>query len=110
MQHSKVPTLEQQKILWEWCGFSYDYWGDKLSIIYPDNQTIADMSPIVDLNNLFKWAVPKVRKQFHIHFHSTNNKTEWRIVLSNANETIYGRDNDPAMALCLAISKVIDNE
>jgi hypothetical protein len=62
------------------------------------------------LDACFEWLVPKVRATHHIHFHSYDGKVDWRVVLSNANETIYGRDNNPALALCLAIEKLIDTQ
>ncbi len=62
------------------------------------------------LDACFEWLVPKVRVTRHIHFHSFDGKTDWRVVLSNANDTIYGRHNEPALALCLAIEKLIDAE
>lgn len=62
------------------------------------------------LDACFKWLVPKLRITHHIHFHSYDGKVDWRVVLSNTNETIYGRHNEPALALCLAIEKLIDAE
>ena len=52
----KEPTKEQIKEFWEWCGMSKSptgYW------YYPDYSARPD-APELDLNNLFKWAVPKL--------------------------------------------------
>lgn len=54
------PTEAQVKEFWEWCGFSYTgnysrYWES------PDTPPISFVNlPHIDLNNLFKFAVPKV--------------------------------------------------
>jgi len=90
---------ELNKKLAEWAGLKWDRYKGKYQ--YPFD---------VSLDACFKWLVPKVRTQYHIHFHSTDGKAEWRVVLSNANETIYGRDNNPALALCKAIEKLINEE
>uniref|UniRef100_A0A6M3JNV7 Uncharacterized protein n=1 Tax=viral metagenome TaxID=1070528 RepID=A0A6M3JNV7_9ZZZZ len=55
---SEKPTNEQIKEFWEWCGFKVAlgklYW-------YPDKEfSPARRLPSVDLNNLFKYAVPKL--------------------------------------------------
>lgn len=62
----KEPTKEQKSIpldkeikkLWEWCGFhrrepniSFDWWS-------PDNHHWGSNLPVLDLNNLFKYAMP----------------------------------------------------
>ena len=60
------PTEEQIKKFWEWCGFKYDHWGDDNFIIYPDDKVPRAVQPLIDLNNLFKYAVPKVLKEHSI--------------------------------------------
>jgi len=66
------PTEEQIKRFWEWCGFKFveniehsQYFGDLdfSSWIYPDSGYRARDLPPLDLNNLFKYAVPKVIKK-----------------------------------------------
>ena len=51
------PTKEQIKELWEWCGFAISgerYYLPGITVTYLIGQ------PRIDLNNLFKWAVPKL--------------------------------------------------
>lgn len=69
MSENKEPTDEQLKKFWEWCGFThieylrcschpdqkFHYWHD------PKGQFFADI-PALDLNNLFKYAVPKLQE------------------------------------------------
>ena len=52
------PTQEQMKVVWEWCGFEYREgwvrpWVYPLSL----NHLHGNM-PKINLNNLFKYAVP----------------------------------------------------
>ena len=56
------PTKEQIRELWEWCGLKYNatklgylsYWADA------SGEQIEE-ELILDLNNLFKYAVPKLQ-------------------------------------------------
>ena len=69
------PTQEQIKEFWEWCGFKLitEVWEQikvlnwsldraselpEMVIISPDDSFIKEL-PSFDLNNLFKYAVPK---------------------------------------------------
>ena len=69
------PTQEQIKEFWEWCGFTHFivedipwhkkpedyqriYWYANNHWIYPNGSKQKDPPPI-DLNSLFKYAVPK---------------------------------------------------
>ena len=95
---AKQPTQEQIKEFWEWCGFSVKcendihYWYDPKGKFY-------DMhSPFIDLNNLFKYAVPKLKGW-----------TPARDKILRQWLTIFIRDDsDPALALFWAIWEVKD--
>ena len=56
---------EELKEFWEWCGFErYGYQGNERTLMrwkYPDSSRNY-VTPNLDLNNLFKWAVPKAVK------------------------------------------------
>ena len=64
----KQPTQEQIKEFWEWCGIRYEADQDCFKVIFPDSEwynfgsdwKMGEIEPSIDLNNLFKWAVPKV--------------------------------------------------
>ena len=69
---AEQPTQEQIKEFWEWCGFnSRLVWSDPADIggrhqfkvwDYPDGSGVTQhlsVNPPIDLNNLFKYAVPK---------------------------------------------------
>lgn len=52
----KQPTQEQIKEFWEWCGLTA-VWNEH-DYLKADKPTI--IAPGIDLNNLFKYAVPKL--------------------------------------------------
>jgi len=54
-------TDEQIKELWEWCGFRYRESEDSLACYWEanDGRTWGYDLPLINLNNLFKYAVPK---------------------------------------------------
>lgn len=117
------PTQEQIKKFWEWCGFKYkpdELCGDPRSPHVkhaygwraPDDIKWQSEAPRVDLNNLFKYAVPKLQKQ-------TLDVTLYLDCLSCPEAIIYRdndskewitRDEDPALALFWAIWEVIKDE
>ena len=52
------PTGQQKKWLWEQCGFE---WNDRIELWHdPIHGLVSSILPLPDLNNLFKYAVPKV--------------------------------------------------
>jgi len=102
----KEPTREQLREFWEWCGFelvagvAVPYW------LYPDGRPItrSDDVPRLDLNNLFKWAVPKLTG-CHLYAHREKGIRMWTSYVNG--ETIEATDDDPALALFWAIWEVI---
>lgn len=64
------PTKDQVRKLWEWCGLSHKVFpvvfgpeGSPNTGWYVGDKYIGPMQPYLDLNNLFRYAVPKVNKQ-----------------------------------------------
>ena len=115
----KQPTQEQIKEFWEWCNpalFRY---------IHPSEQSKARARgeifasyPVtlqtIDLNNLFKYAVPKVKsvELKVVNLENTGNLSGWYCSAQVANKQIgeikhSGIQNDPALALFWAIWSVI---
>jgi len=118
------PTEEQVKKFWEWCGFRYRYipYGSLQARELPEYPDIADAQkycltdpnscesdyPELDLNSLFKWAVPKVLES-GIDVTVTAYRTspvKWQADLGYLMHT----ELDPALALFWAIWKVIEGE
>ena len=63
------PTDEQIKKFWERCGFwQYTIWHGFMGLtshkewIDPKGDIYGDNLPPIDLNNLFKYAVPKLKR------------------------------------------------
>ncbi len=62
----KQPTQGQIKEFWEWCGVKYKPDHDVFRVTLPDgesynfghNWVMDEIEPPIDLNNLFKYAVP----------------------------------------------------
>jgi len=56
------PTKEQIKKFWEWCGFFKVDYADTMPWRFPASKGYECYFgiPDIDLNNLFKYAVPKV--------------------------------------------------
>jgi len=74
----------------------------------------------IDLNSLFKWAVPKLYdiNGFHVldyQFVGHSKEIEmfrhsWLIVFTDGKDEIYECGHDPALALFWAIYKVMDEK
>lgn len=70
---------------------------------------------IWDMNACFKWLVPRLVYFFEFRFNETLSPDEakrWRCVLFNKgfNEPFESYGDTPALALCLAIEKLIDEK
>ncbi len=107
------PTDEQAKEFWERCGFKQLEWA-KSGWHYEQTKKVMNWThplyefssmeflPRLDLNNLFKYAVPKIRDQMgataFIDFEHIIHK--WAI-------TIIWNNDDPALTLFWAIYEVI---
>jgi len=90
---------EERKEFWEWCGFKYEKIGqghmpDFVEFYewrYPDEGNMHRSSlPPLDLNNLFKYAVPKVSSD---------------IIVNWAKMFTKDREFDPAIALYKTIQE-----
>jgi hypothetical protein len=119
MGGSMKPTEEQIKKFWEWCGLYKDlatngerYWFMGEEIVSPTNE---EGNPIIDLNNLFKYAVPKLIATGHwLGMITTQLSSDTQYTFAIYVEKYKDKaeheasDKDPALALFWAISKVIE--
>jgi len=114
----KQPTRRQLKKFWEWCGVRYEPTGDWIKVILPDGGWCRVLlkswaiEPPLDLNNLFKYAVPKVR---YVGLTKPDGKDVYSVGVRNGPGIVgyekYSFDmSDPALALFWAIEKLIDKE
>jgi hypothetical protein len=121
----KEPTQEEIKELWEWCGFvrvpchrdCVPHWH------YPDGKvaSLLDGLPPIDLNNLFKYAVPKLQDEgnnveLYAYEHKGYMATVYRDCFSQRGSDGFDpfleqisqvKNDDPTLALFWAIWKVI---
>ncbi len=130
------PTDAQMKEFWEWygwkvemCHHKYCAYEDKNhSHIYPPDKVgkqgidygAVNGYPKIDLNNLFKYAVPKLDICTRIEFHMNpvKGEREWVAVIQvpqwRGQELDYKSvswcDQDPALALFWALDKVRKEE
>lgn len=114
------PTDEQIRKFWEWCGFDY-VGGYTIEWIAPDTTLTFDALPAIDLNNVFKWAVPKLftwslgkgwKLCSDTEIRATG-EVEAHVQLASFNNPEFLGDasnKDPALALFWAIWKVIEYE
>lgn len=116
---NQEPTKEQIQRFWKWCGFKEtridNYYDDNsrfIGWVYPNNLTKCTYLPEPDLNNLFKYAVPKLNIFYSVTFGKVAKSNDWAAelcVVGNGNKTAHiGSDSDPALALFWAIWEVID--
>src|SRR3990167_4398603 len=105
------PTQEQIKKFWEWCGIKQDSdrtWRDANGL----GVLISTIMPPLDLNNLFKYAVPKL-KRWRIANYPEGAMSEFgliRVWVTTGDWDGMVEDNDPALALFWAIWEIIENE
>ena len=111
------PTEEQIKKFWEKIadrvesfneGRHYHFWfGGE---VYEGEPTsFASGIPIIDLNNLFKYAVPKIATlDYYIELYHDKPTFVASIYRRDGEYETVVRNEDPALALFWAIWKVID--
>lgn len=103
----KEPTQEQIKEFWEWCGLThrkmkggFNYWYNATGLLE------SIFTPPIDLNNLFKYAMPKL-----YNWDLTKSGLTITASVSLAlGDTHYQVNPDPTLALFWAIYKVIKEE
>jgi len=112
------PTEEQVKKFWEHWGFyKEEYPEPDIKWLYrsPDHTYISFRGyPPIDLNNLFKWAVPKLQDNGYQIDIVCFEESGFSVAVFNViheEQDIYDANNrDPALALFWAIYKVIEEE
>ena len=95
------PTREQIKEFWERCGIkSYPHTGHEDDYQYPNKHW--GKQPIIDLNNLWKYAIPQLCKEYQ----------NWHSLLYDwVDEWVdLGSDKDPALTLFWRIMKILSDE
>ncbi len=98
------PTYEQVKEFWEWCGWNYTPTYKRKSLLEWGWQSPSvtdgeyqDYLPSIDLNNLFKYAVPKLKSKAFLVLWMMRLIEDWA----------EGKEPNPALALFWAIYEVM---
>ena len=108
-------TKEEIKEFWEWCGIKYMKHQGQEGWIRPDIDFAFSSPPAIDLNNLFRYAVPKV---LYCRL-SYRGREDYVAEVSNipsqdidhiCGDSVFRVNKDPALALFRAIQEVIKNE
>ena len=113
------PTKEQIKEFWEWCGFKDTFEGDTGAYYWkaPNGDAGVDLPPI-DLNNLFKYAVPMAIGDYKYTLAMTTDveygsrENTYTFGLSSDPLVIDAEvtDRDPALALFWTLWEVMKND
>ena len=129
------PTKEQKQKFWEWCGFVYkdmgytrksgfNYHGKvfehDIQVFHWVTETVdfGEHLPPIDLNSLFKWAVPKLIKpadsQGGIEFQYYPGGLKCIVTVESepgfeSYESFQPKEFDPAIVLFWAIWSVIND-
>ena len=107
------PSEKQIKEFWEWCGFKPVQSIAHNSWMYPNGG--KGNLPSIDLNSLFRYAVPKLYKDNYFYECIQWNAGQHKAIInkSTAKWAVTASDvisSDPALALFWAIFKVIKGE
>ena len=110
------PTQEELERFWNWCGFivtPYEYWDGADKHIYPNDYQYPNKhwgkQPLLTLDNLFKYAVPRFDAYgIYKAKHTTGKHVGWASLNDCISEVV--EHEDPALALFWAMQEVIENE
>jgi hypothetical protein len=119
-----VPN-EELKRFWEWCGAiigtSHNAQGRNIRVEFPDGCVffVCDLSELLTLDNLFKYAVPKLKEsKTWLKISLDWDEKGWRCELQYIFNTLTGNGsswsitpkyyNNPVEALYKAIQEVIN--
>jgi len=103
----KQIKQEELQEFWEWCGLTFLRDRDRTLSWYDSEENFVDFGfPDIDLNNLFKYAMPKTVEKLQgtepLHF---SPETALRALFSHWLEDPHAVLETPALALYQAIQK-----
>ena len=112
------PTKEQIREFWEWCGFEFDERWSEFNPYKDHNGVIQHSRTPIDLNNLFKYAVPKVIEKldkqsvrFECFYRFIENEWVWVYwITDDLDHITHAIDEDPALALYWALDKAMKEQ
>ncbi len=99
------PTEVETKEFWKWCGFkpAVAAVSEERFWYYPDGMKPHHLLPSINIEHLFRWAIPKVKSKIggsmlHYHLHT------W------LEQICFEPNIDPTLALFWAIWEVIHGQ
>ena len=109
------PSDKQVKEFWEWCGVGYEYWLNEIRKICPSVDGIDCWEPPnIDLDNLVRFAVPKVEKtrELTVNLHRIHGGYYGCLIETHFGEVSHhvADSKDPALALFWALWQVMQEE
>ena len=113
----EIMDKEALKKLAEWAGFTW--WQPLRGFLTPEHipellepSELDFTDPVWGISYCFKWLVPKLREErYHYKLNSVREGGHFAVVWRHTEGLIYNAQAEtPALALCLAISKLIDGE
>ena len=90
------PTAKEIKEFWEWCGLKVTWQRDKFVVVEGE---LTEEIVFLDLNSLFKYAVPKLGMLLPIY--------QVMYILKDWIETVIVSQKDPTLARFWIIHEVI---
>jgi len=106
------PTEEQIREFWKRCGVKPTKLKTGVNYHGTPIPYTATLYPPIDLNNLFKYAVPKLSNEAtfdRVEISLPTGKMEFWVKLVARHQSVVEKDKDPALALFWAIYKVIED-
>jgi hypothetical protein len=129
LMDNKQPTQEQIKEFWEYFGVHIHEWGEdygmlgevtckkcgKSNLLYLDDvghewTYLPEIPYLIDLNNLFKYAVPKLPNNVAVSLVKHGDRLDYYCRIQGfyaEDKAIVKANPDPALALFWAIWEVI---
>ncbi len=110
---NKEPTQEQIKELWAWSGIKFKHFkGQGWCWYNKDKQDWYYSMPNLTLDNLFKYAIPKIPTHDSIAFYEGSDK-KWLCCIDLFDKEVSNQDNradTPELALFWAIYEIIKSD
>ena len=110
------PTKAQLERFWKWCGLTLSQDKDGTFVWHDAEGDFVDFGyPEIDLNNLFKFAVPRILPEhdfalYYVLDDRSAKEGNWAVSMSCPGYEEYGiirvRAKDPALALFWALDKM----
>lgn len=105
------PTEEQIREFWEWCADRWESFNEDKHRHYLFGEEWVEDEPPIDLNSLFKYAVPKVNELgYTVRINQVGLERIWQVSVEMIDDWHHRRGVDPALPLFWAIWQVKEKQ